>query len=146
MSQNMKNLIMVSMCWLCCAGCRSASPSPIFSIRAREAETNFQKKAERLQQEGITRREAYLKKHPDLAPEIRQSMTEVMICAGMTRDQVRVTWGAPAAIQKNAREMWTYTGINWWDYMGLAEDLDPRERVYVFFINAVVVGWHDNLE
>ncbi len=87
-----------------------------------------------------------MKKHPDLTAEIRQSIEEVAICAGMTKDQVRVIWGAPTAIQKNAREMWTYTGIDWWDYMGLSEDLDPRERVYVFFVNGLVTGWHDNLE
>ncbi len=138
--------MLISVGWLSLVGCRSDPPSPIFSIRAQAAETDFQRKAERLRQEGMTRREAYLKKHSDLAAEIRQNIEEVAICAGMTKDQVRVTWGAPAAIQKHAREMWIYTGIDWWDYMGLAEDLDPRERVYVFFVNRLVTGWHDNLE
>ncbi|MCL5278627.1 MAG: hypothetical protein M1376_01815 [Planctomycetes bacterium] len=87
-----------------------------------------------------------MREHPDLAAEIRQSIEEAIICAGMTKDEVRITWGAPTVIQKHAREMWTYTGIDWWDYMGLSEDLDPRERVYVFFVNGVVTGWHDNLD
>jgi len=141
----MKSLILASMCWLCLTGCRS-SPSPILSIRARAAEEEFKERAERHRQEGMTRRETYLKKHPALTAEIRRSIEEVAICVGMTRDQVRVTWGAPAAIQKHAREMWIYTGIDWWDYMGLSEDLAPRERVYVFFVNGLVTGWHDNLD
>ena len=141
----MKNLIIVSMWWLCLTGCRS-SPSPIFSIRARKVEGYFKKKAERLRQEDATRREAYLKKRPDLPSEIRQGIEGVAICAGMMKDQVRVAWGAPAVIQKHAREMWTYTGIDWWDYMGLTEDLDPRERAYVFFVNGRVTGWHDSLD
>jgi len=142
----MRNLIIVSMCGLCCAGCRSASPSPIFSIRVRQAEEDSKKRAERLRQEGITRREAYLKEQPDLDPEIRQSIEEAAICVGMTKDQVRITWGAPGVIQKHAREMWIYNGIDWWDYMGLSQDLEPRERVYVFFVNGLVTGWQDNLE
>ena len=142
----MKKLVIIWICCLCCTGCRSASSSPIFAIRVWEAEEEFDKKAERLRQEGITRREAYLKEHRDLAAEIRQSIEEVIICAGMTKDQVRVIWGVPAVIQNHTREMWTYAGIDWWDYMGLSEDLAPRERVYVFFVNGLVTGWHDNLD
>jgi hypothetical protein len=139
----MKNLIILSTCWLCCTGCESSLP--LFEASVWQAEADLKKKAERLRQEGITRRDTYLKEHPDLDPEIQQSIEEVAICVAMTKDQVRITWGAPAVIQNHTREMWTYTGIDWWDYMGLSEDLEPRERVYVFFVKGLVTRWHDNL-
>ena len=140
----MKNLIILSTYWLCCTGCESSPP--LFEASVWEAETELKEKAQRLRQEGTTRRAAYVREQPDLAPEIRQSIAEVIICVGMTRDQVRITWGAPTLIEKHAHEMWVYQGVDWWDYMGLAEDLDPRERVYVFLVNGLVTGWHDNLD
>ncbi len=136
----MRNLIVISACWLWCTGCRPAS-FPFFEASVWQAEADLKNKAERLRQEGVTQREAYVREHPDLAPEIRQSIEEVLICIGMTRDEVRITWGAPALIQEHGNEMWIYRGVDWWDYMGLPEDPGPRDRVYVFLVDGLVTGW-----
>ncbi len=135
----MENLITISMCWLCCTGCEPSFP--FFEASVWQAEADLKKKADRLRQEGTTRRGAYLQEHPDLAPEIQQCIEEVTLCVGMTKDEVRITWGAPTVIQNHANEMGTYKGTDWWDYMGLAVDPGPRERVYVFFVNGLVTGW-----
>ena len=136
----MRNLIVISLCCLWGTGCETPF-SPFFEARVWQAETEIKEKMQRLRQEGIARRAAYLQEHPDLDPEIQQSMEEIVICVGMTKEQVRITWGAPAVMVNRASEMWTYTGVDWWDYLGLAVDPGPRDRVYVFFVNGLVTGW-----
>jgi hypothetical protein len=136
----MRHLISILLCCLCGTGCETPS-SPFFEARVWQAETELKEKAQRLRQEGTTRRAAYLREHADLDPEIQQSMEEIVICVGMTKEQVRIAWGTPAVMVDHASEMWTYTGADWWDYMGLAVDPGPRDRVYVFFVNGSVTGW-----
>lgn len=54
---------------------------------------------------------AYIAQHSDLAPGVLTAMTGLRLAAGMTEEQVRVTWGEPVEIIRYAggHEKWLFS-------------------------------------
>lgn len=59
-------------------------------------------------------RQSYLAYHPNTLPAVRQAILENRVVIGMTRDEVRASWGSPSEISGGSYgdkfEHWIYTG------------------------------------
>ena len=74
-------------------------------------------------------RQQYLKQHPRLSPYIRRVIAQGRIVKGMTRDEVRASWGEPYIVYRTktnefVNEQWLYRNF----------DLNTLNRVN-FFLN-----------
>ena len=58
-------------------------------------------------------KKAFLVAHPNTAPEIQQAILESRVIVGMTKEEVRASWGTPIEIsggRGGEREYWYYNG------------------------------------
>jgi len=61
----------------------------------------------------MPRRTAYVDAHPKLTSKKKNLILEGRICRGMTKDEVRASWGEPSDINRSAgswgvHEQWVY--------------------------------------
>jgi hypothetical protein len=149
----MQNAVLISICCICCTGCSILDPyaqeQARKDVETQQIRAHEREEHERIKQDGIARRAAYLKEHPDLAPEIRDCISKATIRVGMTGEQVKVTWGDPYETHamgtlSGTHEQWLYKYWRWALYMGV--DLGPNESVrpmYVYLDNGIVTSWSE---
>ncbi len=59
------------------------------------------------------RRQAYIAAHPELTVREKDSISQGLMCAGITQEAVRLIWGNPSAINQvngGESEQWIYEG------------------------------------
>lgn len=153
----MRNVIVISMCWLCCAGCADM-PDDFKSYSQRQAEqarkdaeiqklvAESRQKDEPEKQRGRDVRSIYLEQHADITPEIRKAISEADICIGMSVEQVLISWGAPWNKHETVTAhgyylMLEYQGWDWKNYRNLPMDQRSPGSIYLFFTNGVLTQY-----
>ncbi len=84
-------------------------------------------------------RQGYINQHPELTQEIMQAILEGEVIAGMTKEQVVVSWGKPSKTDDFSTDpnAWWYDprGEGWW-YKPFPISLEPTR--FVKFKNGIV--------
>ena len=86
-------------------------------------------------------RQTYVQSHPELSTEVRQAILEGRVTRGMTRDDVRASWGEPSKIDRfdtNPNEWWYEKDAETWHYKGAFLRFAGPDR-YVSFKSGIVV-------
>ncbi|MBU2540370.1 MAG: hypothetical protein KJ593_00550 [Candidatus Omnitrophica bacterium] len=83
-------------------------------------------------------RRQYIKKYPDLSLEMNKAIAEGKIIKGMSKEEVRASWGAPTIVYRTAtnnvvNEQWIYKDI---DYTNLT-----RRSYYLNFKDNLLYSW-----
>lgn len=83
-------------------------------------------------------RQTYVDTHPHLNTEIKRAILDGRVIKGMTREDVKASWGEPNSINhstssKEWDESWSYKGA-------LFSLIEPSK--YVTFKNAIVIEVH----
>ena len=81
------------------------------------------------------RRNKYLKSHPNFSWEVKNDIREGKVSIGMTKEQVRASWGAPDDINKTITE---HSYQEQWVYNELRNGISFPER-YVYFDRSGIV-------
>lgn len=73
---------------------------------------------------GQSSRQEYVNSHPELSPDIKQAILDGKVIKGMTKEDVRISWGQPTTIDDFSADpkAWWYEedSEGWW-YKGLVE-------------------------
>lgn len=86
-------------------------------------------------------REEYLKKNPNLPPNIKKAILNKDILIGMTFDQVRASRGRPHKINKTTTATRIRTQWIMHPPEGPGNDYRSKEYGYIYFINGKVTSW-----
>lgn len=81
------------------------------------------------------RRQDYVTTHPELTQQTKQDILEGRIRIGMTREQVKATWGYPDDINR--------TVGSWGEHEQWIYGYDIRFRRYLYFENGKLTSWSD---
>jgi len=80
----------------------------------------------------INSREEYIMSHPELSLEIKRAILEGRVIKGMTKDDVRASWGGPSKIDDFSSDpnAWWYdeNGEGWW-YKAFPLSFEPTRFV-----------------
>ncbi|MBL7130966.1 MAG: hypothetical protein ISS45_06170 [Candidatus Omnitrophica bacterium] len=89
----------------------------------------------------IDSRQGYVMNHPELSYEIKQAILEGRVIEGMTKDDVRASWGEPDEIfdfSKDRNAWWYEEDREGWIYRAFPLSLEPTRSVT--FKNSKVVN------
>jgi outer membrane protein assembly factor BamE (lipoprotein component of BamABCDE complex) len=85
-------------------------------------------------------RQEYVRNHPRLSPEIKQAILEGRVIKGMTKEDVRASWGEPTRIKDFTTDpnAWWYdkNSEGWW-YQASPLSLEPTR--FIEFKKGIVV-------
>ncbi len=81
----------------------------------------------------------YVKSHPDLDYDMRTAIMGGSILEGMTKDEVRASWGSPCLLCYGNGEDY-YRGVRV-ETVVYGVRGRPTGHTYIYFENGEVVGW-----
>ena len=121
----MRRIVMLLLFLIFLYGCASPYKLPA-RMKTHIAEISAQREGER---------NRYLIEHPELSEEIRENIEEGKIALGMTKEEVKVSWGYPKEVISSSeiREHWFYDRFK---YRGSAS-------THLYFKNGKLVSWRE---
>lgn len=84
------------------------------------------------------RRQDYVKAHPELDDQIKESILNGKIILGMTKAQVIASWGRPVRIRQPVGSWRVYEQ---WIYYNDPDSPHSCPIIYVYFRNGIVESW-----